>query len=172
MLSFFWWIAIFLFQVELQYFKVNCNISRWIAIFLFQVDLHHLCLIKSIHQTQGQGWIHTPQQRQINATKVPWCRIIVYSMKYEHYLLCCVLLWLYFHWSMFHVVNTLRPRQNGHHFANNIFKCIFMDEKFYILLRISLKFVPKGSIENKPALVQLMAWCWPGDNNLSEPMLI
>ena len=54
--------------------------------------------------------------------------------------------------------NSFPPRQNGRHFADNIFKCIFMNEKFCILIRISLKFVPKGLIDNKSALVQVMAW--------------
>ena len=44
------------------------------------------------------------------------------------------------------------PRQNGHHFADDIFKYIFMNEKFCILIRISLKFVPtEGPISNKSA---------------------
>ena len=30
---------------------------------------------------------------------------------------------------------------------------------------ISLKFVLKGSINNIPALIQIMAWRWPGDND-------
>ena len=42
-------------------------------------------------------------------------------------------------------------------FADDIFKCIFMDEKFCISIRISLKFVPKCPIDNKAALVQVMA---------------
>ena len=46
------------------------------------------------------------------------------------------------------VVNTLRPRQNGRHFADGIFKCIFKNEKSYILIRISLNFIPKGRIVN------------------------
>ena len=46
-----------------------------------------------------------------------------------------------------------------------------MNEKFCILIRISLKFVPKGPINNIPALVQIMAWRRPGDEPLSEPML-
>ena len=50
-------------------------------------------------------------------------------------------------------VNTLRPRQNGRHFPDNFFKCIFVNEKFCILLQISLKFVPNGPIDNNPALV-------------------
>ena len=37
---------------------------------------------------------------------------------------------------------------------------------------MSLKFVPKGPINNIPALVQIMAWCWPGDKPLSEPMMV
>ena len=50
-------------------------------------------------------------------------------------------------------VNTLRPRQNGRHFADDIFRCIFLNENFYILIKISMKFVPKGPIDNSPALV-------------------
>ena len=42
--------------------------------------------------------------------------------------------------------------QNGHRFADNIFKCIFMNEKFHILIQMTLKFVPKVSIDNSPAL--------------------
>ena len=30
--------------------------------------------------------------------------------------------------------------------ADNIFKCIFLNEKFCILIKISLKFIPKGPI--------------------------
>ena len=33
------------------------------------------------------------------------------------------------------------------------FRSIFMNEKFCILIKISLKFVPKGLIDNNPALV-------------------
>ena len=55
--------------------------------------------------------------------------------------------------------------------ADNIFKCIFMNEKLRILIQISLKFVPKGPIDNMSALVQVMAWRRRGDNPLPEPML-
>ena len=70
------------------------------------------------------------------------------------------------------VVNTLGPRQNGRHFADDIFKCIFVNENVWIPIKISLKFVPKGSINNIPALVQIMAWRRPGDQPLSEPMTV
>ena len=39
-------------------------------------------------------------------------------------------------------------------------------------IKISLKFVPKGPINNIPALVQIMAWRRPGDKPLSEPMVV
>ena len=48
---------------------------------------------------------------------------------------------------------------------------IFMNEKFYILMKISLKFVPKVPINNNPALALIMAWRRMGDKPLSEPML-
>ena len=69
-------------------------------------------------------------------------------------------------------VNTLRPRQNGRHFADDIFNCILLNENVWIMITNSLKFVPKGPINNIPALVQIMAWCRPGDKPLSEPMLV
>ena len=49
-------------------------------------------------------------------------------------------------------INTLRQRQNGRNFPDDIFKCIFLDENLWILIKISLKFVPKGPINNIPAL--------------------
>ena len=61
--------------------------------------------------------------------------------------------------------------QNGRHFTDDIFKCIFMNEKFCILIKISLQFVPKSPIDHKPALVYVMAWRRPGAKPLTEPML-
>ena len=70
------------------------------------------------------------------------------------------------------LVNTLRPRQNGRRFADDMFKRIFLNENVRILIKISLKFVPKGPINNIPALVQIMAWRRSGDKPLSEPMMV
>ena len=72
----------------------------------------------------------------------------------------------------FITVNTSRPRQNGRHFTDDSFKCISLNENVWILIKISLKFVPKGPINNIPALVQIMAWWRPGDKPLSEPMMV
>ena len=67
---------------------------------------------------------------------------------------------------------TLRPRQDGRHFPDDIFKCIILNENVWILIKISLKFVPKVRNSNIPALVQIMAWRRPGDKPLSEPMIV
>ena len=50
-------------------------------------------------------------------------------------------------------LNSSTPEQNGRHFADDVVKCIFMNEKFFILNRLSLKFVPEGVINNIAALV-------------------
>ena len=68
-------------------------------------------------------------------------------------------------------VITFWSRQNGCHFTDDIFKCVFLHENVCILLKISLKFVPKAQINNIPSLVQIMAWHRPGDKPLSEPMM-
>ena len=68
--------------------------------------------------------------------------------------------------------DTLRPRQNVRHFPDDSFKWIFLNENAWISIEVSLKFVPKGPINNIPALVQIMAWRRPGDKPLSEPMLV
>ena len=69
-------------------------------------------------------------------------------------------------------INTLRPRQNGRHFADDTFKRIFLNENVEILIKISLKFVPNGRINNIPALGQVMARRRPGDKPLTEPMVV
>ena len=68
--------------------------------------------------------------------------------------------------------NTLRPRQNGRHFPDDILKWIFLNENMWTSIKISLKFVPRGSVNNIPALVRIMAWRRPGDKPLSVPMLV
>ena len=74
--------------------------------------------------------------------------------------------------SLAHSLSTLRPRQNGRHFADAIFKCIFLNENVWIPIKISLKFVPQGPINDIPAMVQIMAWRRPGDKPLSGPMMV
>ena len=57
------------------------------------------------------------------------------------------------------------PGQNGHHFADDIVICTFLNEKFCILINISLKFVPRAPIDNSLAWVKIIVvlpvgWNW------------
>ena len=60
------------------------------------------------------------------------------------------------------LLNSLRLRQDGHHFPDDDFKCNFLNENAWISIKISLN----------PALIQIMAWRRPGDKPLSEPMMV
>ena len=53
----------------------------------------------------------------------------------------------------FELIPTPTPGENGHHFAEYIFRCFFVNQKFCILIWISLKFVPKDPIANNPTLL-------------------
>ena len=68
------------------------------------------------------------------------------------------------------IFNTLRLRQNSHDFADYMFKCIFVNENVWISIWISL-LIPKGPVNNIPTLVEIMAWCRPGDKPLSQRMM-
>ena len=69
------------------------------------------------------------------------------------------------------VVFWWRPRQNGFHIAENVFECVFLYQNC-ILIWISLKFVPKGPTNNKPAVVQIMVWCLTCNKLLPKTMLV
>ena len=99
----------------------------------------------------------------------------------------CLNVYIYENWLFYHmrsiktqigvflfctIFNSLRPRRNRRHFADDIFKCIFLNENVWIPIEFSLKFVPRGPINNISALVQIMAWRRPGDKPLSEPMIV
>ena len=66
----------------------------------------------------------------------------------------------------------LKLRQNGSHFAYDYFKSIFSNENVWSSFETSLKYVPKHQNNNIPTLIQIMAWCWPGDKPLVEPMMV
>ena len=102
---------------------------------------------------------------QLFQSKRPSCYFVwgIWKLYFQHFFPIS-------HWGQW--VNSLRPRQNGRHFADDIFKRIFLNENVRISIKISLKFVPKGPINNIPALAQIMAWRRPGDKPLSDPMMV
>ena len=126
-------------------------------------------------------WGHPPHNQQQLYTRPPFYHSDIwgFQMKKFHFIFtntklqiklptyfCCI---IDFQWCG-KSVNTLRLRRNGH-FADDIFKRIFFNENVWISIKISLNFVPKGPVNNIPALVQIMAGRRPGDEPLSEPMM-
>ena len=95
-----------------------------------------------------------------NVDQIPWCFLVSQGLNE-----------LNENWQFRNRFDTLRSRQNGRHFADGIFKSIFWNENCLIMIQISLKFVPKGPIDNMQALVQIMAWRRIGDKPISEPMV-
>ena len=84
---------------------------------------------------------------------------------------------IYFPWRNRIIVdvktlNRDKPWQNGGHFPDDICKCIFFKGNIQILVKISLKFVHGGPINNIPALFQIKAWHRPGDKPLYEPVMV
>ena len=70
----------------------------------------------------------------------------------------------------FMVMNALIEKYSNKHWGRDTVGTISqttMNEKVWTSIKISLKFVRKGSINHIPALVQIMAWRHPGDKPLS-----
>ena len=87
------------------------------------------------------------------------------STTLRHHALTFVNLGIYMLCGEMLVIKILIPRQNSRHFADDIFKWIFLDENRRILIRISLKLVPNGPIDDKPTLFQIMVWHRTGTND-------
>ena len=69
------------------------------------------------------------------------------------------------------IVNTLRHGKNGRRLPGQIFQCVFFKENYIShWFKFHFKFVPRGPIKSKSALVSVLIWrrtdkLWP------EPML-
>ena len=68
-------------------------------------------------------------------------------------------------------INQSPHGQDGCHLTDDNLDEFSWMKKFCILIKISMKFVPYGLIDNSPALVQIMAWRRIGDKPLTEPLL-
>ena len=127
------------------------------------LDNHMFCLFIINFE-----WIEARTTFNPFPLRLEYCRRTLLS--YYHYTCWCPGA-LHHQFINRHGINILRPRKNGQHFSDNIFKCIFLNENVWISNTIWLKFVPKGPIDNNTALVQIMAWRRTGDKPLSEPMM-
>ena len=55
-------------------------------------------------------------------------------------------------------ITTMKPKQYGRIRADDILKYILFNENAWISIKISLKFIPEGLLDNKTALGLAMAW--------------
>ena len=65
-------------------------------------------------------------------------------------------------------INISRPEQYRQHFADNNFKLVSLNGNCCNVFQILLKFVPKGTIDQKSVFVQTMAWCQTGNKPLQS----
>ena len=65
-------------------------------------------------------------------------------------------------------VNTLTPKQDGHHFVDGILKCLLFNENVRLSIKISMNIVSSGPVNNN----SVIAWRRTGDKPLSEPMMV
>ena len=65
----------------------------------------------------------------------------------------------------------LMLRLNGHHFAEDIFECIFLNKNCWISNTCWIKYFPYGPVGNISPLAQILAWYRTGDKPLSDPMM-
>ena len=149
------------------YIVLNIKLYMWneqhrpfsFGIYHYVYDWCYSALISSA------SWSHVFRQ---SCALWSWQIMWLVGMTYVDILLFCAISLVATLWSL---TNTLRLRQNGRHSPDDIFRCIFLNENVCSLINISLKFVPKGQINNIPTLVQIMAWRWPDNKPLSKPMM-
>ena len=67
---------------------------------------------------------------------------------------------------LYNAFYTWKSRQNGRHFTDDIFKCMFLNGIVWISLMISPKFLSKFRINNIPVMVQII-----GAKPLCEPVM-
>ena len=68
--------------------------------------------------------------------------------------------------------NSSRPGQNGRRFADDIFQWIFSKENIWCSIKISLKFIPRGAINNNPPLSEPMVVSLPVHICVTQPQCV
>ena len=64
--------------------------------------------------------------------------------------------------QFFFMVNRFEAKTKWPPFPDDIFKSIFLNENVKIATKMSLNFVPNGTMNNTSVLVQIMTWRHPG----------
>ena len=66
----------------------------------------------------------------------------------------------------------IEAEANGGHFADDTFKCIFLNENVRIFVEVQLNLFPNDRLNNTPALFQIMVCRLVGTQPLCEPMMV
>ena len=73
--------------------------------------------------------------------------------------------------NLFNGTQDIQAITNGWHLADNIFKVIFVNKNWRILISISLKYVLQGQIDSNPTFIWIMAQCPTSAKPLSESVM-
>ena len=113
-----------------------------------------------------------------------FCCYLLAWLRQRMYVLINVYMYQLYKHDNWMIVNILRPRQDGRHFPDDIFKYIFLNGMHEIWLRchhgaiwhvvpwFHLSFVCNGLFNNIPALGQIMTGRQSGDKPLNEPVMV
>ena len=123
--------------------RLNCNFWSTLQELMRYTleDLQNLWEVAASHSAQRQAWIDALDKKLSELEKARMVQV---------------------------GFGTMRPGQDGWHFAGNIFKCLFLNENFCLLI---FNLLPLGSIDNMSYVVQVLAWRWTGSKPLSELMM-
>ena len=139
--------------------------------FAFTSDFHVFRMYILVCYTQDSAWIGTILLPLLLLKSRMYCCPAVVFHSLVHYPIIilqshCRVIWRHCSWKGFRLLtmepvpalfwranarpircpfNTLRPRQDGRYFPDDIFECISLRENIWIPIVISLKFVPKMS---------------------------
>ena len=69
---------------------------------------------------------------------------------------------------LYHTTRLIIINVKDKHCPDDVFNWIIFNE----IIKISLKFVPWGPLNDIPAMVQIMIWHRPADKSLSDPMMV
>ena len=146
LLVFFWPLGIYFSEISIE-------------IYIFSFKKTHLKMSLENWQTFGLG--PNAFSQMIAVAVIAFCWLYPITNKVYHILLMFICI------TQTQRVNILMPGQDGRHFPDGIFIYIFSNENAWILVSISLRFVPKGPINNIPSSIQTMVWRRSGDTPLS-----
>ena len=148
-------------MVDLQYHHGN-----WLHIFVKKIFRTKVIINWDRWATQMVG------VKLLNSVKCIWYMIIfhVISPFYFSKFMISLLVVSFVFYIYIYILTHLPLDKMAAIWASDIFICIFSNDR--IPIQISPKLVPISPLDNKPVLIQVMAWCWNGDNPIHRCVLL